>query len=328
MALGTYPPITLPVNKFIGTMSNLVGIVQTADTLEEGTIGQIIRACEDVSIPNGDGKMILSTDVLAVEDLPTTSTLLTSKVPTIKEQYIKVDNYKVVQMTINRYLMRGAFLSEGSMSGFIAYLYHMMRKTKEIYLYNLIVGMYDNYTPTLATQTKTVDLIDVSAAAIANDPTKLRAAQTENSNRVYKALINTLIAMGVPTKAFNDLELTEIIDKKSLMLIENAYFGTEMLVDTIASLLNSYKITDALKWGETIVLPPESFKTANQKVIIGWLAHKKKIQFGYFYNVSTSFFDASTLNLNNWLHFSYYIDEVDALPIVVFKANYVAPTAA
>ena len=60
---------------------------------------------------------------------------------------------------------------------------------------------------------------------------------------------------------------------------------------------------------------------ANQTAVIGWLMHKEKLQYGYFYEVATNFYDASNLSQNNWLHFAYYLDTVSALPAVLLKAT-------
>lgn len=315
MAAG-YPPITLAVNKFLGALTNLIAYSQTLDTLEDGELNRLVASCQDINVDNGDGKVVLAADVLQVTDLPTNSTLLSTAKPTVKEQYIPVTDYKVVQMTINRYLMRGAFIEEAAMGSFIAYLMSVMRQTKNIYLYNELVKMYKNYTPTQNTQTVTVPLY----ALADSDTADLRQAKLEyNSNAMYNALIMILTEMGADTTAYNDLGLTEVIDYKSLKFVGNSYFNTQMLINTLATLLNSDKITDAQKWSETIVIPQGKL---NDTTTIGWLGHKKKIQFGYFYNVATSFFDGSTLNQNNWLHFSYYMDEVDALPMVKFVAAY------
>lgn len=308
--------ITLSVNKFLGTLTNLIAYSQTLDTLEDGELNRLVASCQDINVDNGNGKVVLAADVLTVTDLPEASTLLSVSKPTVSEQYVPVTDYKVVQMTINKYLMRGAFVEEGAMSGFIAYLMSVMKQTKQIYLYNEIVKKYKNYTPTQATQTVSVPLYALADA----DTVAIREQKlTYNSNAMYNALIMVLTEMGADTTAYNDAGFTEVIDYKSLKFVGNSYFNTQMLINTLATLLNSDKITEAQKWSETIIIPQGKL---NDTATIGWLGHKKKIQFGYFYNVATSFFDASTLNQNNWLHFSYYMDEIDALPMVKFVAAY------
>lgn len=317
---GTYPPITLAVNKFIATMTNLIAYSQYVDTLETGTINRLIASSQDINVPNGDGKLVLAADIIDPEDYSATSSLLESNPPTVKEQYIPVTNYKVIPLTVNKYLMRGAFAEESAMAGFIAYLYSIMERSRDVFLYNELVKMYDAYAPTNAGQTVTVSLIQTSGLKTAAE---ILAAKTENSNRMYEALINTLAEMGADSADFNDLSLTEVIDYKSLKFIGNSEFNTQMLVGTLATLLNSDKITEEMKWSETIIIPKGKLTTSGA-TCIGWLCHKKKIQFGYFYTVATSFFDGSNLNQNNWLHFAYYMDEVDALPCVKFVASYAA----
>lgn len=321
MALGTYPPITLAVNKFIGTLTNLIGYAQVADTLERGELDRFVSSCQDVNVTHGDGKVVMSVNVMNVTDLPTNSTLLTSVPPDIREQYIPVDAFKTIQTTVNKYLMRGAFTDEYAAANLYAFIREAMESTKRIWMYNVLVGKYNAYDPEQASQTVTVDLIDITGIT---EPTEIKAAKTLNTNTMYERLIQVLTEMGADTTAYNDLGLTEVIDYKSLKFVANSYFNGQMIVNTLATLLNSDLITEAQKWSSTYVIPQGKFTEANKNTVIGWLGHNKKIQFGYFYNVATSFFDASTLNQSDWLHFSYYCDEVDALPMVVFKANYVA----
>lgn len=313
--------ITLNVNKFLGALTNLIAYAQTAITLEKGNVNRLIESCRDIDCENGDGKVVLSADVLSVGDLSESSTLLTTVKPTVDEQYIPITGYKVVQLTINKYLMRGAFVEESAMSGFIAYLNTVMKKTKDIYIYNLLVNAYNSYVPKQTTQTVTVNLYNTSGATGED----LLALQTYNTNQMYNALIMTLTEMGADTSAYNDLGFTELIDYSSLKFVANSYFNTQMIINTLATLLNSGKITEEQKWSETIVIPQNKMSTANKSSVIGWLGHNKKIQFGYYYNVATSFFDGSNLNQNNWLHFSYYLGSVNAYPMVIFKAVYTDP---
>ena len=309
--------ITLSANKFLGALTNLIAYSQIANTTEEGRVGQFVNSFQDINVENGDGKVVLSSDLLNVEDLSGTSTLLESNLPTVDEQYISVENYKVIPMTINRYLMRNAFVDETQLANFVGYLMSIMRTTKTAYLSNAIIEKLESYTPTQATQTVTVHTINT---ANLTDPMQLQQAKTYNANAIQKELIKLLNNLSFPTNKYNDLSFTEIIDYKSLKFIVRSSTDADILIDSLAFLLNSDKITEAQKWGDTYVIPDEQFTTLDSS-IVGWLMHDKKVQFGYFYEVATEFFDASTLNQNDWLHFAYYLDIVNALPAIEIKIS-------
>lgn len=304
--------ITLNANLFLGAWTNLIAYVQTAYTMDEGNISPFVNSFEDISVPNGDGKVIRSADVPSVANYSATSSLLTVSAPTVQEQYISVENYKVVPMTINKYLMRGAFVAEDQLAEFTAYLLSSMRTAKTIHLSNAILAEIVGYTPTQATQTVTINLFDTTGLL---DPAQLERANTYNAKAIQKAFINVLNDFGFDTTAYNDLALTEVIDASKLKLIIKNSTNTDILVDSLAQLLNSNKITDAQKWGKQFAIPDSKLTGASYDA---WLMHDKKIQFGYFYEVATSFFDGSNLNQQDWLHFAYYLDTVDAYPCVCF----------
>jgi len=212
--------------------------------------------------------------------------------------------------------MRGAFVEEGQLANFIGYLMGMMQATKTAYLSEELIKEIEAYTPTQATQIVTINTINTTNLT---DPMQLEVANRYNANAIQKAFIKALQAMSFPTSKFNDLSYKEVMDFKSLKLIIKAEQDVDIVVDSLAYLLNSDKITEAQRWGATYVVPEEQFTGDSE--FVAWLMHNKKIQYGYFYEVATSFFDGSTLNQNDWLHFAFYLDTINAYPAICFKLN-------
>lgn len=308
--------ITLNANKFLGTLTNLIAYSQVADTMERGQVGEFVNSFQDINVENGDGKVVLAADMLAVNDLSGQSSLLQSNPPTVDEQYISVENYKVIPLTINRYLMRNAFVDESQLANFTGYIMGAMQATKTAFLSAELIKELEAYTPNQASQTKTITIINTTGLT---DPMQLEAANRYNANKIQKEFIKTLQALSFPTAKYNDLSYKEVIDFESLKLIIRGDTDADIIVDSLAYLLNSDKITEAQRWSKTFVIPNEQFTGEN--TFVAWLMHNKKIQYGYFYEVATSFFDGSTLNQNDWLHFAYYLDTVKAFPAVCFKLD-------
>lgn len=307
--------ITLQANRFLGPLTNLIAYSQVANTTERGRVGDFVNSFQDINVENGDGKVVLSADLLDVNDLSGTSSLLETNEPTVNEQYVSVQNYKVIPMTINKYLMRGAFVAEDQLANFIGYLLSIMQTTKTVYLSKEIIKELEAYTPTQETQTVEIQTINTTGLT---DPMQLQAAKTFNANAVQEAVINVLNELSFATKDYNDLGYEEVIDYSSMKFIIKSSENSKVLINSLATLLNSPKITESQKWRETYVVPDKQFTDAENENV-AWLMHDKKIQYGYFYEVATEFFDASTLNQNNWLHFAYYLDTIDAYPAVCFK---------
>lgn len=316
--------ITLPSNKYLGTLTNLIAYAEVANTSERGKVGDFVDSFQSIAVENGDGKVINSADYLDVEDLSGTSSLLSTKKPTTNEQYISVENYKVIPLTLNKYLMRGAFVNESQLADFVGFVMGLMQATKTAFLSEEIIKKIEGYTPTQSTQTVTIHTINTSSLT---DPAQLNQANIFNAKAVQEAMLNVIDAIGFPTNKYNDLAYKETIDMNSMKLIIKVSEQNKILVNSLAELLNSDKITDADKWGSTYKVPDEQF-TSKTNEFTAWLMHKNKVQYGYFYQVATSFFDGSTLNENDWLHFAYYLAIVNALPCVCFKiVADITPTA-
>lgn len=311
-------PITLNANKFIGTLSNLICYTFYKDNYHLGdNIDALLNAFRSDDTINGDGKLVLTSDLPVVKDLVVnTSTLLTSIPPVIHEQYIPVTKFKYIQLTVNRYLMRGGFEDEYAMANLISYLLNNMRIAKRLQLKS--------------------DIEAVIAEILANNPTKetftglarptgtptaveLNAVRTYNTNLIYRTILMVIQMLGLGY----ELNVTDVTTGNDtfqayerpdniVCLVEPSTMAS-MDVDTLATLLNSNKITqkinvnfienEAIPDGEVLVLS------------------KDKIQYGYFYQVATSFFDASNLNQQDFLHFSYYCDQIERAPAVLIKCT-------
>lgn len=311
-------PITLNANKFIGTLSNLICYTFYKDNYHLGdNIDALLEAFRSDDTINGDGKLVLTSDLPVVKDLVVnTSTLLTSVPPEIQEQYIPVTKFKYIQLTVNRYLMRGGFEDEYAMANLISYLLNNMRIAKRL-------------------QLKT-DIETVIAEILTNNPTKqtvtglarptgtptaveLNAVRTYNTNLIYRTILTVIQMLGLGyelnvtdvTTGNNTFEAYERPDN-IVCLVEPSTMAS-MDVDTLATLLNSNKITQKIN-----VNFIENEAIPDGEVL---LLSKDKIQYGFFYQVATSFFDASNLNQQDFLHFSYYCDQIERAPAVLIKCT-------
>lgn len=311
-------PITLNANKFIGTLSNLICYTFYKDNYHLGdNIDALLEAFRSDDTINGDGKLVLTSDLPVVKDLVVnTSTLLTSVPPEIQEQYIPVTKFKYIQLTVNRYLMRGGFEDEYAMANLISYLLNNMRIAKRL-------------------QLKT-DIETVIAEILTNNPTKqtvtglarptgtptaveLNAVRTYNTNLIYRTILTVIQMLGLGyelnvtdvTTGNDTFEAYERPDN-IVCLVEPSTMAS-MDVDTLATLLNSNKITQKIN-----VNFIENEAIPDGEVL---LLSKDKIQYGFFYQVATSFFDASNLNQQDFLHFSYYCDQIERAPAVLIKCT-------
>lgn len=311
-------PITLNANKFIGTLSNLICYTFYKDNYHLGdNIDGLLEAFRSDDTINGDGKLVLTSDLPVVKDLVVNkSTLLTSIPPEIQEQYIPVTKFKYIQLTVNRYLMRGGFEDEYAMANLISYLLNNMRIAKRLQLktdIETVIAEILTNNPTKQTVT--------GLAKPTTNPTavELNAVRTYNTNLIYRTILTVIQMLGLgyelnitdKTTGNDTFEAYERPDN-IVCLVEPSTMAS-MDVDTLATLLNSNKITQKIN-----VNFIENEAIPDGKVL---LLSKDKIQYGYFYQVATSFFDASNLNQQDFLHFSYYCDQIERSPAVLIECT-------
>ena len=328
--------LTLSANKFLGTLTNLLAIVETADTFESGNgLYRVLSLFRSSDIEKGAGKVVNAVDILTVEDLDLDRSPWTIKAPTVDQQQIDVEAYKVVPLSLSRYLLKGAFAEESAIAYFIGYVRAVMQKTKDIYLYKellktIFTWARDEYSELAAGQRITVALWNYTGS----DAERALAYDRINANLICKAILNFVKEIsGADSSAFNELEFTEIVDPKSLVYLVNSHFDTELVVDTFASLLKSQEIKDRFEWGETVPIPYGKVKAGLKDAgstqeetdangFIGIMAHADKVQYGFMYEVLASIFNPANLTDQDFMHFSYYMAAVKALVGVIFVASY------
>lgn len=311
-------PITLNANKFVGTLSNLICYTFYKDNYHLGdNIDALLNAFRSDDTINGDGKLVLTSDLPVVKDLVVnTSTLLTSVPPVIQEQYIPVTKFKYIQLTVNRYLMRGGFEDEYAMATLISYLLNNMRVAKRLQLKSDI----ENVIAKILTNNPTTQTVTGLAKPTGN-PTavELNAVRTYNTNLIYRTILTVIQMLGLGYK-LNVTDVTtgndtfEAYERPDniVCLVEPSTMAS-MDVDTLATLLNSNKITQKINVN---FIENEAITDGSVLVL-----SKDKIQYGYFYQVATSFFDASNLNQQDFLHFSYYCDQIERAPAVLIECT-------
>lgn len=310
--------ITLNANKFVGTLSNLICYTFYKDNYHLGdNIDALLNAFRSDDTINGDGKLVLTSDLPVVKDLVVnTSTLLTSVPPVIQEQYIPVTKFKYIQLTVNRYLMRGGFEDEYAMANLISYLLNNMRVAKRLQLKSDIEAVIAEI---LANNPTTQTVTGLAKPTTSPTAVELNAVRTYNTNLIYRMILTVIQNLGlgyilnITNKTTGNDTFVAYERPENIVCLVEPLTMASMDVDTLATLLNSNKITQKIN-----VNFIESDAIGEGRVLV---LSKDKIQYGYFYQVATSFFDASNLNQQDFLHFSYYCDQIERAPAVLIECT-------
>ena len=312
--------MALNQNEFLSSLYNLVVVTRVNATTSGRRINDLINACLVDTIEYGEGKMLVSVDTLTTKDYNEKSTLLSISKPTVDEQQLETTDKKVIQLTTNRYLTKGAFENEYSMAEAIAEIESMLEKTKNIYMYKKIVTALENWVPTLETQTVTVDLIDTSSL---KGEAKTEAEKS-NALAIYQKIREYSLNMQAPNRKYNDIAFEEMFNAEDLDFVVNSNFDSLINTYAYASLLNSDKLNNIKLYDKSIIIPNDQFaKTETQTKTIGWLMSKYKYQISPRFMVTTDFFDGSNLNDNKWLHFWLNSGFARGLAGIKLVANYI-----
>lgn len=308
-------PITLNQNLFISTISNLVIYTKYYNQFRYGRgISRFLDAFRSDDVERGDGVVIRTAELLESKDLNVdVSSLLEINKPKITEQYIPVSEFKVIPLTLNEEIMRMSFSEEYALSNFMGYLMSLLQITKEISLYNEISNVI---TKALAnsdtTGITTVSVTGFEKQTSGASAVEENARRTANANALYRVIMRIVgdASIGSYTNGLGDTIYST--PENLVLLIPTSVLAT-LDVDTLATLLNSSVITN----GINIDIIPWDFakhKQASQSTVADttcMLLDKESVQYGFKYQLSTSFFDSSNLNTNYWNHYAYYASYVN-----------------
>ena len=330
--------ITLSANKFIGALTNLIAYTRALDTQDTRGLDRLLDMFRGPNLPTGDGYVVRSVGIPEVTDLDTAnSTILTVVKPEIKEQYIPVKEFKKVQVTINNYLMKGAFTRPEAMGELIGLILKSMYTAEKLYLYDRVLGVIDENEKSFGlTSMLEIDAPGLAAGrnediglgyvdgSLTNsfkisitgiEETDDMSATERLSARTYntKAFVRELIATikRIERGEYNSMNgVKSLVGRDNLVCIMTDDMLASLDVDLMATLLNSEYLNNPIKvdiitiseWKVNSV--EETFSFIKDSTVL--LMQKDAYKYGFFYEVATTFFDPSNLNTNNWLHFAFY----------------------
>ena len=291
----------------------------------------------------GDTKLYYATDALksvAWGNDAEAANLLALHRPDAPEcQAIHLDQFRQISLTVDNYLSKRAWSTEGAFSEFNGVMLGWMGETKKVYdgtLYNAFIG---TSTSSEVTQNISVDVTTATTGLTGIEADKVEAMV------IAQALANLFVGMGDYSRDFNDYGFLRSYSKDGIKVIWNStivnkirkidlptifhkdglidkfeeeilparYFGTINAAatagngSTIRSLIeqeigsNHYFAGDLIKTGDTA--PAGTSYTVNSSVICKVLV--KLPPYMSAFEVGTSFFNPKSLTENHYLTFGH-----------------------
>ena len=342
---------TLRPNEIFGALFNMVISQQVFADNVKGTYSSLVDKARVDGTLYGDTKLYYATDALqsyAWEDDKEAANLLELNRPDAPEvQAIVIDKFRQIRLTVDDYLSKRAWGTEGAFSSFNSIMKGWIRDTKKIYdstLYNAYIGTAvaesegQNQTLTLVEGTNDglqyaeflanllVELKDVSRDY--NDYGYIRSYDESDLMVVWNAkFYNSIKKIDLPV-IFHNEGLVSEFDQE---VLPARYFGTVNTGtkagdgSTVRSLIeqvigsNHYFAGDLIKTGDTA--PAGTSYTEAQDIAFK-VIHKRSVPYMSAFEVGTSFFNPRSLTTNHYLTFGHNtIEYLKNYPFITVKVN-------
>lgn len=150
----------------------------------------------------GDTKLYYSTDVLKSapwgNDAEAANLLALHRPDAPECQAIHLDIFRQISLTVDNYLSKRAWSTEGAFSSFNSIMLGWMSETKKVYdgtLYNVFIGTHES---SVGSQQQKVDVTTAVGSATGTEAAKLEATA------IAQALADLIVELGDYSRDFND----------------------------------------------------------------------------------------------------------------------------
>lgn len=338
-------------NEIFGALFNMIISQQVFADNVKGTYSTLVDKARVDGTLYGDTKLYYATDALqsyAWDNDNEAANLLELNRPEAPEcQAIVIDKFRQIRLTVDDYLSKRAWGTEGAFSSFNSIMKGWIRDTKKIYdstLYNAYIGTAvaegegQNKTLTLVEGTNDglqyaeflanllVELKDVSRDY--NDYGYIRSYDESDLMVVWNAkFYNSIKKIDLPV-IFHNEGLVSEFDQE---VLPARYFGTVNTStkagdgSTVRSLIeqvigsNHYFAGDLIKTGDTA--PAGTSYTEAQDIAFK-VIHKRSVPYMSAFEVGTSFFNPRSLTTNHYLTFGHNtIEYLKNYPFITVKVT-------
>lgn len=215
---------TLTSNEIYSSLFNMIISQEVFADRLESTGALVDKARVDGSL-YGDSKLYYAADILQTHDwggdTEAANLLALDRAPDPNCQIIQLDEFRQIRLTLDDYLSKRAWSSEGAFGQFNAVLEAMIGKTKEIYdetIYNVFLGITK---ATTGLQSQTITLTSLTAE--------------ERAKAIAEKVANILEALKKPSRLYNDLAQMTKFAPESVEIVWNSKYVNEIRkVDTPA----------------------------------------------------------------------------------------------
>ncbi len=248
---------TLNPNEIFASLANMIISQEVfADNLgKHQTL--VDKARVDGSL-YGDKKLYYATDALVTHpwgaDLEAANLLALDRPADPAVQDITLDVFRQIRLTVDNYLSKRAWSTEGAFSSFNSVMLGWMRETKRVYdgtLYNVFIGTTET---SVGEQDINVDITTAVGSATGMEAAVLEATE------IARSLADLIVKMGDYSRDFNDYGYLRSYAGESIKVIWNSDFVNKIKKVDLPTIFHKEGLVDKF---EEEVLPGRYFGSVN-----------------------------------------------------------------
>ena len=216
-----YP--TLNQNKIFAALYNQIISIDTFADNIKGTYSTLVDEAKVDGGLYGDTKVYISTDVLKSapwgNDAEATNLLALHRPPAPKTQTITLDTFRQICLTVDQYLSKQAFATEGAFSQFNSAILGWISDTKKVYdatTYNTYIG---NVISSTGKQSQSVGISTIRSSASSEEEANRLEAQG-----IAQFLADLFVDMEDVSRDFNDNQFLRSVSEGDIKVIWNSKY--------------------------------------------------------------------------------------------------------
>lgn len=254
---------TLTANEIYDTLANMI-ISQQVFADNVGKHQTLVDKARVDGTLFGDTKLYYATDALYSSawgnDAEAANLLALDRAEDPEVQAIKIDVFRQIRLTLDNYLSKRAWSTEGAFSQFNSVMLGWMKETKRIYdgtNYNVYIGT------TVSATGKQSREIDIDTAV--GSATGIEAAQLE-ATAIAQDLADLIVEMGDYSRDYNDYGNLRSYADEAIKVVWNAKFVNKIRKIDLPTIFHKEGLVDKF---EEDVLPARYFGNPNASATQG-----------------------------------------------------------
>ena len=231
-------------NEIFGALYNMIISQQVFADNIKGTYSQLVDRFRVDGSMYGDSKIYYASDALQsvewLDDEEAKNLLELHRPEAPRQQIITISNFRQIRLTVDNYLSKRAWGTEGAFTSFNSVMLGWIRDTKRIYDATLMNSFVGTTETTIGEQDMTITAVEGQNDALT----------------IAVALADLLVALKDVSRDYNDYGFIRSYDEGDLMVVFNAKLWNQLRKADLPSVFHKEGLLDEF---EKVILPARYF---------------------------------------------------------------------